>query len=280
MKTTILKWTLLIALIAYAVGMAVWANARADADVCTGIQVNISGDSKANEVTLKGVLSELDKYPKRIKGAPMGTINTLDIERWLMRLSNFEDVSCVLNSQGVLNVDILPMIPEIRVFDGARSYYVNKDGKEIASSAEFFSDVPVVSGHFSRSLRPTYVLPVTRYIARDSLLRQLVAQVVVRDPNNIILVPRISGHVINIGDTSRLAEKHKAILTAYRRILPVKGWEMYDTISVKFKRQIVATRRNKAPLYPVLPLEELADPEEAALTADDHPAPERRQRDN
>nr|MDE7421741.1 hypothetical protein [Muribaculaceae bacterium] len=33
---------------------------------------------------------------------------------------------------------------------------------------------------------------------------------------------------------------------AYRKVLPAKGWNIYDTISVKFKNQIVASRRNKA----------------------------------
>lgn len=280
MKTTILKWTLLLALIAYAIGMAVWANARAAADVCTGINIDIKGNAKANDITLRGVEAELAGYPKKIKGEKLGTINTLEIENYLKRLSAFEDVSCVVNSQGVLQVNIMPMVPEIRVFDGTRSYYVNKDGKEMASKAEFYNDVPIVCGRFSKELRPGYILPVTRFISRDSLLRQLIGQIVVNDRDNILLVPRISGHVINIGDTGRLVEKRKAIMTAYRNILPYRGWETYDTISVKFRGQIVATRRDKTPLHPLAEIEEEVNPEEASLTEELPSGPPKHQPDN
>lgn len=279
MKNTILKWALLIVLMAYAIVIAVWANANAAADVCQGINVNIIGASRAGNITSRGVLSELGKYPGKITGTPTGQLNTLKIENYLRALNNFESVECVLNSRNYLEVNIVPMIPEIRVFDGDRSYYVNKDGKRIASNAEFFSDVPVVSGRFSRRFSPTYVLPVTRFIANDSVLKNLVGMIVVKDRDNIMLVPRIAGHIINFGDTSRLAEKRRALLTAYRNILPYKGWNHYDTISVKFKDLIVASRRDKTPLHPLPVIDEETDPEEGNIPTDVAP-PEKKQHDN
>ena len=47
--------------------------------------------------------------------------------------------------------------------------------------------------------------------------------------------------------------------------MPFKGWNYYDTISVKFRGQIVATRRDKKPLYPFEPIVEEEDPEAASL---------------
>lgn len=280
MKKTVLKWTLLVVLMAYSVGMAVWANSRAASDICNGIEINIEGVASADSLTRQGVRAELAKSPYKIVGQPMASINTLEIEKYLKRFSNFEDVECVMTSQGKLSVKIVPMIPEIRVFDGNRSYYVNKDGKEIASRAEFFVDVPVVRGRFSKKLRPSYVFPVTRFINSDSILSQLVGMVVVDSKDDIILVPRIAGHVINIGDTTRLREKRRALLTAYRNILPYRGWEEYDTISVKFRGQIVATRRDKTPLHPITIVEEEIDPEEHTLPTEGEAPPEKKQLDN
>lgn len=34
----------------------------------------------------------------------------------------------------------------------------------------------------------------------------------------------------------------------YRKVMPYKGWEAYDTISLKFEGQVVATRRDKSRL--------------------------------
>ena len=133
------------------------------------------------------------------------------------------------------------------------------------SKASFFVDVPVVRGNFNESFRPEYVLPVTRYIAKDPILKNLVGMVQADDADNIILIPRIHGHVINFGDTNRLSEKKEALIAVYRKVLPYKGWNEYDTISVKFKGQVVATRKKKAIKAPQnLDLEEI-DMEEATL---------------
>ena len=71
--------------------------------------------------------------------------------------------------------------------------------------------------------------------------------------------------MINFGDSTRLDEKKAAIMAAYRSILPAKGWNTYDTISVKFKSQIEASRRNKAISSHGTPEDDGDDLEEATL---------------
>lgn len=259
------KWSLLALLAIYVAAMFVWSRAEAARHRCVDVEVEILGQNRIGSISEESVRLELEKYPKPLKGAPVNTINTFDVAEFLRKYNNFESVECLITSQSKLKVKVVPMIPEIRVFDGDKSYYVNKDGKIMSSHARFFMDVPVVSGRFNKNFTPKEVLPVVRFIAKDKTLGELTSMIVAKDRNNILLVPRIKGHVINLGDTTRLPEKRQAILTAYRKILPAKGWETYDTISVKFKGQIVATRRDKTPLYPVVEFVEDVDGEEASL---------------
>lgn len=259
------KWCLLTLLLAYAVVMVFWARSEAAKHTCKRIEISMEGRGISDSITVAGVRTELLKYPGKIIGAPLNTLNTLDIEKYLGRFNNFETVRCYLSTDGALNVNVTPMVPEIRVFDGQESYYVNKDGKRINSTAEFFIDVPVVTGHFSKKRPASGLLPVVRYVTKDSVLKNIVAMYSMTDGGDILLVPRFTGHVINIGDTTRLAAKRMAILTAYRNILPYKGWMHYDTISVKYRGQIVATRRDKGPLYSAAALEEEEDMEESTL---------------
>ena len=63
---------------------------------------------------------------------------------------------------------------------------------------------------------------------------------------DIIIVPNIRGHVVNFGDTSRVADKFGRLTAFYRNVMPRRGWEMYDTVSVKWGGRVVATRRDKA----------------------------------
>lgn len=265
-RGTILKWVLLAAMLSYVTWITFWAHGEAARHKCVGIDVRIADNTNsADSITRRGVLDELSRYPRPIVGAQINTINTADIRSYLSSFSNFESVECVLTPGGELRVNIVPMIPEIRIFSPEGSYYVNKDGKKIASNAEFYVDVPVVRGNFNKKFPPSSVLPLVRFINSDPVLKDLVAMIEARDPHNLILVPRIHGHVINFGDINRLAEKRDMLLQMYRRVMPYKGWEEYDTISVKFKGQIVATRRNKTPISHSEEYEEDIDPEEATL---------------
>lgn len=265
LRTTILKWVVLSALLAYAVLITFWAHGEAARNTCVGIDVRITGVPGADSITRRGVLDELNRYPAKIIGAQINTINTREICRFLSGFNNFESVECLVTPSGELRVNIVPMIPEIRVFTSTESYYVNKDGKRIDSNAEFFVDVPVVKGNFNSRFTPKEVLPITRFIAGDDVMRNLVGMVDAHDAHNIFLVPRIHGHVINFGDTTRLEQKRDMLITMYRKVIPYKGWEEYDTISVKFRGQIVATRRDKTPRVHGTEETEDIDLEEATL---------------
>lgn len=271
MRKTIIKWVILIFLLAYATAMTIWANGEARRVSCGDIVVNIVSSRSVDSVTNHGVREELSRYPRRIKGQRVSEVDTRDIENYLSGLSTFEDVECSFLADGTLRVDVVPMIPEIRVFDHGKSYYINKNGKMIASKANFFADVPVVSGSFTRNFPASSVLSVVRHINSDPALKSLVAMIDVKDADNIILVPRILGHVINYGDTCRLKEKTKALMAFYRKVIPYKGWETYDTISVKFRGQVVASRRDKNRNLHGVMADDEEDMEEATLPDQDTP---------
>lgn len=245
MVKKILGWVILVILLAYVVYAGIWAHAEASKNSCKGIDIEIVKGFSADSVTRKGVMTEINRYPHKIVGTLIPVINTRNLEKYLKSFPQFEDVVCSFNTAGRLNVKVTPMVPEIRVFTDTSSYYVNKDGKKMKSKASFFVDVPVVTGKFNDKFSPADILPVTRFVAADPMLHHLVGMVHAQDADNIILVPRIQGHVINFGDTNRLKEKKDALVAVYKKVLPYKGWNEYDTISVKFKGQVVATRKNK-----------------------------------
>lgn len=275
MWKTIFKWLILIVLMTGAVLLTIWAGEQASASLCKGIEVEVrGGDPRLLSTTQRGVYQEVLRYDSHLLRRRTSAINTLALQQHLEHISNFESVSCMVTAQGKLRVTVVPMIPEIRVFDESDggSYYINKDGKRIRARAEFFADVPIVRGRFTKSFSPKDVLPVVRFVQRDSTLRHLVGMYEARGPHDILLIPRITGHVVNFGDTLRLPEKRRALLAIYRQVMPYKGWETYDTISVKYRGQVVATRRDKSAAVHSSVADDEVDLEEEALRA--HAAPE------
>ena len=239
----ILKWSILVGLLCYAAGMTVWAHQEANKHVCSGIEIHVEGSAAMDSVIRHGVTEELRDYPVRITGTPLHQLNTVDVERYLARYSNFESVNCMISSHGKLIVKIVPLVPVMRVFFADYSYYINKEGKHIESNAEFFSDVPVVSGSFNRRFQPKSVLPLVNYIRKDPMLSELVSMVVAENENNLILVPRIRGHVINFGDTTRLDEKKRALTLFYRQVMPYKGWQTTAILMRQLLTTVITNRK-------------------------------------
>ena len=267
MKTTILKWALLLLLMGYTAWVAVWANQEANRHKCTGVIVKIVGcdNPVIKDRTKKGIETELARYPDPIKGVPVHNLDINKVEKYLNSIANFESVHCMINSDNHLLIEAKPLEPVMRIFEGDKSYYINREGKRIDAKAEFFTDVPVVHGNFNSTFTPRQVLPLVRYLESDKDLANLTGMIEARDARNLIIVPRIKGHVVNFGDTSRLKEKSENLFLFYRKVMPYKGWETYDTVSVKYRGQVVATRRNKQTAeQPVLEDEEI-DPEELTL---------------
>lgn len=246
MIKTVVKWLILTLLLCYTAIVVVWAAERGGSRLCSGVEVEIVGEEAQQFVTRNGVEQMLERVAGDVRTVPVSELNTLKIEQELGKDNSFEGVECFISSDNKLRVRIVPMIPEIRVVDSAgRSYYINKDGKRIDTGGGFFVDVPVVSGDFSKAFPAKYVLPVTRHIASDPKLRNLITMVEAKSAENILLYPCIKGHVINIGDTADLEKKFSNLMLMYHKVMAYKGWETYDTISVKYNNQIVATRRDK-----------------------------------
>ncbi len=266
MWKTIIKVLICVLLIGYVSVAFALARLENSTRTCAGIDLRIDGSSIPDSVMRQGVSSQLKKYNHKIKGEKIGNINLQQIEDYLGKFSNFESVECSFNPDSRLRITITPIKPEVRVFaaDGS-SFYINRYGKRIDADAEFYIDVPVLLTSKTGNEHLAAALPVIRYVNSDSELKSLIAAYKVDGPHDVILIPRIHGHVVNFGDSTRLNEKRSAILAAYRQIMPVKGWNMYDTISVKFKNQIVATRRNKMISNHGMVEDEGEDLEEATL---------------
>ena len=223
-----------------------WAHGKSRGEVCTRVDVEVINADSTSFVTPEGVLNDLKGQGIDLVGKRMGDIDASDIEESLKLSPYLESADIVKCQNGRLLIRVSQLVPVLRVFDGDESYYVNRVGKRMSANMYYHCDVPVVQGHFTKRYPATRLLPLINYVEGDSLLRSLVTMYLVRDTNNIIVVPQFSGHVVNIGNADDFENKFAKLKQFYNEVMPVKGWNTYDTISVKWNHQIVATRRVKA----------------------------------
>lgn len=237
---------ILLILVALLVAGVWWARSRETDELCRRVTVQIVNQDSTMFVTEQGVKAELAQNGFKLVGKPMWQISAARIEQTLSSSQYLENVECVKAKNGEIIIRASQLVPVMRVFepDGS-SYYVNADGKRMNATSFYHSDVPVVQGKFTKKFPATRLLPLVKYVENDSLLRSLVTMYTMRDSNNIFIVPSIYGHIVNMGSVANIDNKFEKLKLFYREVLPAKGWETYDTISVKWDHQVVATLRKK-----------------------------------
>ena len=251
-----------ILLIAYLVVTFIMTNnlaAAATTPASNPVIINIEDNSDNLFVTHSEVERLIAPHlPERGTPIVASEVNTMAIEDHLNGVDNIEWARCSRTSADRILVEVVPMKPVARVFDGDSSYYINRQGKRLTASLRYRSDVPVIQGHIDTPELAKCLLPLLDTIAARPNLRELVTSIKVTDARDVLLVPSIRGHIIAFGAPDRdIADKFDRLTTMYRNVLPVKGWDYYDTLSVKFGHQVVATRRFPKKKIPTF----IADPE-------------------
>lgn len=225
----------LYALIALGVSGSMASNAP-----CTGVIIDVAEEGGGKFVNAHDINYELDNIVSRADTMIMSHIDLSAMERRLNSLPNVERANCIRTSDDKLLISVEPMQPVARVIDGNRSYYINHEGKRLKATLRYRLNVPLIIGHFGGSLNPAKVIPLIDRVESNEQWSSLVAAYEVTGAGDIILIPTLTGHVINFGDASDPEGKFKRLTSFYKQVMPVKGWNYYDTISVKFSGQIVA----------------------------------------
>jgi cell division protein FtsQ len=245
-KSTIIKCLLSVALMIY-LGFALKLTAdMARCDKFAGLDINIIDSAQVGFVTKVDISREAGDLAVRIDTLHRNNLDIQALEEQLRRSDKIETVNVLVLNSGKLRIDVKPMVPVARVFTpSGKSYYINAVGKKISADVKYHIDVPIVSGYFNKQRPAERLLPLLAYIAADSARNALVSTVIQEKNGDITIVPTIRGHVINFGDTTDVADKFVRLTTFYHKVMPVKGWDYYDTIAVKWRDRVIANRSSK-----------------------------------
>ena len=237
--------------------------------MCQGVLITVHDTSEIHFVTPQELSAELGDLPSRALDTRLADIDIDSIERMFNLFDKIERVNVNILTSGKLLIDVWPMRPVARIFDSAgQSYYINRAGKRIAAEPGYFLDVPVVKGDFSPTFPATSLIPLIDYSEADPVWRDAISMIEARSSGDIILVPVIRGHVINMGDTTNFADKFRRLKLMYSKVMSSKGWDFYKEISLKWRGQVVGVRRNARSQGPEYLLDEQNEEESTVSTAE------------
>ena len=233
------------------------------------VRIQVEDTMRTGFITSDDIAREF--APGAVSGAPRCSVDLREMETRLRASDKIERANVAMLADGSLAIDVVPMVPVARVFEsrGHRSYYINAEGKRIGAEARFHIDVP-------EAHTPARLLPLLSHIAADPQLDALVSTIVSEPDGDIIIVPAMRGHVVNFGDTADVADKFARLRRFYRSVPAERGWDSYDTISVKWRGQVVATRRAGmlAPVQLAVREEEFIDADNETVNGNDPDSPD------
>lgn len=238
-----------VAMAAYLFVALSFTSRNAAEQLCSGLHIVVRDSTEHPFVSAVELSHELGNLPERLSGMKLAQVNTDSIEDIFKGIDKIEKVKVVTLTDGYILVDVNPMEPVARVFPKTgKSYYINRSGKRIIASPRYHIDVPVIHGKFSdsdTSFSAIKILPLLDWLDAHPGWNSLVSAIKADSPTDIIIVPVIRGHVVNLGTPDAFDSKFARLKRFYEEVMPVKGWDMYDTVSVKWGGQAVATRRVK-----------------------------------
>jgi len=112
-------------------------------------------------------------------------------------------------------------------------------------------DVLVATGDFvppirydSLNFQLAAILAVATFLDRNPEYAALIDQIHAETDGDIMMVPKVGNHVIDLGSADNLDTKFANLLTFYRKGMPRAGWDTYSKLSLKFDGQVVCTKND------------------------------------
>jgi cell division protein FtsQ len=253
-----------IGILAYLIFVLSFVSDRLSTTVCEKISVSIKDSLDNSFISRADVMDILLHNDEKILGYALSKINTSKLEELLIGESFIKEAELYKTVNGVLNVEINQRKPLLRIINRTgKSYYLDYEGVILPKSEKFTSRVLVGNGYISEPFIPEstrsifdYEIPggdrnpviydlfsIARFISESELWRAQIAQVYVNGKYEYELIPRVGAHIIHLGDAQNLEEKFSKLEALYLLGLNNSGWNNYEIINLKYKNQVVCTKR-------------------------------------
>ncbi len=193
-------------------------------------------------------------------------IDLKEMEHYFDNNPSIKKAEVYSSIDGVLRIDVVQRTPILRVFSrNGDSYYIDADGYLMPLSKSYTSRVMVVNGAVDAPYNVNYLHQLGKPLAEGETIKgreQLkalynaakiirnnpfwkaqVAQLYINKDNDLELIPKVGDHTIVVGDPADIETRLNKLMVFYKEGLSKTGWNEYSTINLKFKNQVVCTKK-------------------------------------
>jgi cell division protein FtsQ len=195
------------------------------------------------------------------------SINIRSLEDFFNRYPSVRKSQVFSSIDGTLHIHVEQRTPVLRVYSrNGDSYYIDKDGKLMPLSTKYTSRVMVLNGFFDAPFSQMYpflynteaqidaneknkkllqdAFEINEIIRNDAFLHAQFSQLYYNSDGDFELIPRVGNHKIVLGKNIDTREKFEKLKIFYIEGLQKTGWNTYESINLKFKDQVVCTKKS------------------------------------
>lgn len=211
--------------------------------VCQDLQVVVKDSLDKHFVSESDLVSILKKADLNPIKKPMDAINTEKIETELKKNEMIARIEAYKTPSGIVKLEVEQKMPILRVISPRGNFYVDNLGTTMPVSHRYVADVPVVSGYVEKELAVTDLYKFALFLQENVFWNSQIEQIYVHPDSEVELIPRVGNHRIVLGSFADFEEKLDNLRLFYDKVIPKTGWEKYSIINLKYKDQIVCTKR-------------------------------------
>ena len=221
---------------------------------CEKIVIKVDeGDNKffINKQSVNNILKE--KIKDTLFQKQINSINWIDLEKAVEANSWIANADIYSNRNGEVAIDVQQRCPIMRIINNNHlSFYIDEKGIPMSLCSTFTARVLIVTGDISiadfnysspEKSKRSDLVQLVNFIKKNEFWNAQIIQISLEPNGNFELYPLEGEHEIELGDASDLKEKFDRLKIFYLEGLNKVGWSKYKKISVKYKGQIVATKR-------------------------------------
>ena len=245
----LLKLTGFLMLIVFIIGTLAFTSIESKNIMCTDIEV-VFDDSDLIHIDKEKLVRLVKNADNKILNKTLDKINSEIIE------DEIENIPAILTAdvyklivnekgsyKGVLVVKVKHREPVMRVITSSGGYYLDKYGMRIPVSSSYTTNVLVTTGSISEKFAVEKLLPFVLYVQENDFWNAQIEQVYVEEDGDVLLIPLVGGHIIELGELDNYNEKLNVMRAFYKQVLVKNNWDKYEKVSLKYKNQVVAKRR-------------------------------------
>ncbi len=242
MLKKILSYTVAIIASGYIVFALLFLTDKEEGELCRGVEISIE-DNEQGSISAENIEELIDRKGGKLKNRPLDDIDCEKLEKLINSLSIVKECQCFKTHKGYIGINVTCKTPILRAYDiGGREFYIDKHG-DIIDEVNSAVYLPVASGFITREMGKKELLTIALFLQENRFWNEQVEQIFFSAKGDVVLVPRIGEHTIEIGKPEKLEEKLEKLKKFYKKGLNTIGWNKYEKINIEFEKQVICTKK-------------------------------------